>query len=191
MVKFPSMSRREINELAENIIKHLQPGVINGKEAFDIDRFIEVIEDVMEIDFDFTNELPPGVHGCTSTIDNKVLILSDLADDPFNKKYFRSTVAHEIGHVILHLPLLRKLCKDKTFIQKKEESKDFNLYSSKKLKPYEDPEWQAWEFAGSILMPRAALVKIITPGISFGSIADFFNVNEIFLKSRLRKLKMI
>ncbi len=191
MVKFPSMSRREINELAENIIKHIQPRVISGQDAFDIDKFIEVIEDIMEIDFDFTNDLQPGVHGCTSTIDNKVLILSDLADEPVNIKYFRSTVAHEIGHVILHLPRLRKLSKDKTFIQRKEENKDFNLYSSKKLKPYEDPEWQAWEFAGALLMPKPAIMTLKNKGISLNAMAEVFNINQVFLESRMRKLKMI
>ncbi|MBI5139012.1 ImmA/IrrE family metallo-endopeptidase [Candidatus Nomurabacteria bacterium] len=191
MVNFPGLSRNDINELALKIIKHFQPKVLQGLEAFDIDRFIEIVEDEMQIDFDFTSDLPAGVHGCTSTIDNKVLILSDLVDDPYSIKYARSTIAHETGHVILHLPFLRNLSKDKIFSQKKEENYGLNLYSKKSLRAYEDPEWQAWEFAGALLMPKPAITVLKASGSTLYSMANLFNVNKVFLDSRLRKLKMI
>ena len=190
MVSFPGCSRRELNELALNIIKHYQPGILNGMEPFNLDGFIEVVEDFMKIDFDFTSELPAGIDGCTSTIDNKVLIRAELVDDPSNERYARSTIAHEMGHVILHMPLLRELSKDITFGQKKEEQ-GLNLYSRKVLKPYKDPEWQAWEFAGALLMPEPAIQAMINKGMSPSQMAGIFNVNTVFMKLRMRNLKMI
>ena len=191
MIEFPSMSRKDINSLGEKILDHFQPGVIKGKEPLDVDNLIELIEDVMEIDFDITSDLPPGVHGCTSTTDNKVLILSELADNPYSLKYFRSTVTHEIGHTILHLPLLRKLNQDKTFSQKKNEADASNLYSHKPVPAYKDPEWQAWELAGSLLMPAPALRIQLNKGATIQEMADFFNVNHKFVESRMKKLKML
>jgi len=190
VIKFPGCSRREINEFALKVITHFQPSVLRGEESFNLDGFIEVVEDQVNIDFDFTSDLPAGIDGCTSTIDNKVLIRTDLVDDPSKERYARSTIAHEIGHVVLHIPLLRQLSKDVTFRQKKEEQ-GLNLYSRKDLKPYEDPEWQAWEFAGAILMPKPAIVTLMAKRLSSRSIAEVFNVNAVFLESRMRKLKMI
>ncbi len=190
MVKFPGKSRKEIEMFASDIVRAFQPAVLEGEEPFNIDRFIEVVETEMEIDFDFTSDLPSGVHGCTSIIDNKVLILSELSDDPGNIRYLRSTVAHETGHVLYHLPILRRLCTDKTFTQKKAESKNFSLYSQKPVKAYEDPEWQAWEFAGSLLMPKIALVTLKERGASVYEMADTFMVNQVFVKKRLRNLNM-
>lgn len=189
MVKFPGCSRREINEFALRIITHFQPCVLRGEEAFNLDGFIEVVEDQVTIDFDFTSDLPAGIDGCTSTIDNKILIRADLVDDPSKERYARSTIAHEIGHVVLHIPRLRELSKDVTFRQKKEEQ-GLNLYSRKDLKAYEDPEWQAWEFAGALLMPKPAIVTLMAEGMSPRSMATVFNVNTVFLESRMRKLKM-
>lgn len=189
MAEFPGLSRHDINDLALKILKSYQPDVLRGIESFDIYGFIEIVEDVIEIDFDFTSDLPPGIHGCTSTIDNKVLILSDLVDDP-DSKYARSTIAHEIGHAILHIPVLRKLSKDKIFSQKKEENQGLSLYKQKHLPAYKNPEWQAWEFAGAILMPKPAIITLVESGIPLSQIADHFNVNKVFLESRLRRLKM-
>lgn len=191
MVDFPGLSRDDINSFTLKILECVQPEVINGKKAFNVDSFIEIIEDKLNIDFDFTYDLPSEVHGCTSTIDNKVLIQAEIADDLTQIRYLRSTVTHECGHVVLHIPLLRKLSKDKTFSQKKGEDQGLNLYSNKPTKAYKDPEWQAWEFAGSILMPKPALITLTKSGMSLPDMADHFIVNQVFLRSRMKKLKMI
>ena len=50
----------------------------------------------------------------------------------------RFTIAHEIGHLLLH------------------QNNNVSLYRLEphtRLKPYEDPEWQANAFAGELLMP--------------------------------------
>lgn len=191
MVDFPGLSRDDINRFTLRILECVQPRVTRGKEAFDVDRFIEILEDEMSIDFDFTYDLPSEVHGCTATIDNKVLIQAELADDPWQIRYLRSTVTHECGHVLLHLPLLRKFSQEKTFTQKKMENQGLNLYSNKPKEVYKDPEWQAWEFTGSILMPKPALVTLAESGMSLRDMADHFIVNKVFLRSRMKKLKMV
>lgn len=48
----------------------------------------------------------------------------------------RLTIAHEIGHLLLHEDTAIALCR---------------LEPNEKLKPYEDPEWQADAFGGELL----------------------------------------
>jgi len=48
----------------------------------------------------------------------------------------RLTIAHEIGHLFLHEDTAIALCR---------------LEPNQKLKPYEDPEWQADAFGGELL----------------------------------------
>lgn len=59
----------------------------------------------------------------------------------------RLTVAHEIGHYVLHQPGCVAYAK---------------MEKGKKLEAFRDPEWQADAFAGELLVP-ASLVKGMNP----------------------------
>lgn len=50
----------------------------------------------------------------------------------------RFTIAHEVGHFLLHTPDSIVLCR---------------LEPGQRLRPFEDPEWQANTFASELLMP--------------------------------------
>ena len=60
----------------------------------------------------------------------------------------RLTIAHEVGHLFLHDNDSIALCR---------------LDPSEKLKPYEDPEWQANAFAGELLA-SSYLISEMTGG---------------------------
>ena len=97
--------------------------------------------------------------------------------------YARTTVCHEIGHAILHVPVLRRrLLLNNDVLARTQRSN---------LKPYEDPEWQAWAFAGTVLMPSVTLrmvqaeCKLLTPEI----VSDTFEVSAKMAQSHLRRLK--
>lgn len=188
MIKFPARNRRDLDKLALNIVRALQPPVLEGKEALDVFRVIDFLEDDFEIDFDFTDTLPYGINGCTSIDDNSVYINSELAESYSNPGYLNSTVAHEIGHVVIHVPYLRTIQKTITFNQRKQDANSINLYRDRQIPLWENPEWQAWHFAGALLMPESAVRSLIEKGISFEKLAEHFSVNQPFLQSRLKKL---
>lgn len=96
--------------------------------------------------------------------------------------YARSTVGHEIGHAVLHVPVLRRRLLVHDVLARTQRSS---------LRAYEDPEWQAWTFAGTILMPRMALNMLQgneTPLLT-ETVSSTFEVSTGMVHSHLRRLK--
>lgn len=183
--KFPGMSRETIERKAETLLRQFQPGVLAGDEAFDIERFVDLhLEDLTGVKPDYLS-LPAGVYGLTDQ--HRMVIDLKLVDDPLSREFLRSTMAHEVGHVINHVPILRDRRHEQVFEQKTAGG-DLNLYRRKDLKPYEDPEWQAWRFAAALLMPRQAISTLVNNGYNLQSLARHFQVNRIFVERRLSQL---
>lgn len=109
----------------------------------------------------------------------------NMLDQPAPKcHYAKSTVSHEIGHALLHVPILRRrLLLDNVLARTQRAN----------LRAYEDPEWQAWAFAGSILIPSATLRMLLahhnhlTPALISGTYA----VSTDLAQSHLRRLKWL
>jgi Zn-dependent peptidase ImmA (M78 family) len=66
-----------------------------------------------------------------------------------------------------------------------------NLYRKTSVPLYRNPEWQAWRFAGALLMPEAPFKVLMERGYTKGDLADHFQVNPSFVDTRMRALKMI
>ncbi|NUO10433.1 MAG: ImmA/IrrE family metallo-endopeptidase [Candidatus Brocadia sp.] len=64
-------------------------------------------------------------------------------------------------------------------------------YREEDLKPYMNPEWQAWRFAGALLMPAQAVKEAIRRGYSIGEMSKRFGVNPAFVISRIKALTRI
>ncbi|MFA6348677.1 MAG: ImmA/IrrE family metallo-endopeptidase [Candidatus Paceibacterota bacterium] len=185
----PGKSKIEIDNSAVSFLSEFQPTAIKEPGAIDVaDLFEIVIPERYRIKTGYTDLSPlgPGVLGYTdaalkiSFVDSS---LSDAEDTP-TRRLYRSTVAHEMKHCIKHVQILnifRSICKDKD---------DVSLYRREKrnIKPYEDPEWQAWIFAGALLMPRHHILGLYNGGYSIEEMANIFDVNPAFVRSRLRKL---
>jgi len=98
--------------------------------------------------------------------------------------YAKTTVCHEIGHAILHVPILRRRLFRTNVLARVQRGS---------IPAYEDPEWQAWTFAGTILMPRVALRMLqkehplLTPEL----VASIFGVSTDMARSHLRKMKWL
>ncbi|MHB1952324.1 MAG: ImmA/IrrE family metallo-endopeptidase [Sulfobacillus sp.] len=96
--------------------------------------------------------------------------------------YARSTVCHEIGHAILHVPVLRRRLLLNDALARTQRVR---------LRAYEDPEWQAWTFAGAILIPSATLRMLqaqqgpLTPEL----VSSTFEVSAGMAQSHLARLK--
>ncbi len=107
---------------------------------FPVVQFLENILPVLIPDFQY--EYPDvtemgNLHGETFPSRNLIRIREDVYRGAVEGRgRDRMTIAHEIGHLLLHEDDSISLCR---------------LDPGQKLKPYEDPEWQADAFGGELL----------------------------------------
>jgi Zn-dependent peptidase ImmA (M78 family) len=163
------------------IIQKFQPEMLIKPMAFDIERFYECdlaeltgVEPVYE-------ELPLEVHGYTDVEQMKCVISKQLADDASRIQFFRSTVAHEVGHVVIHVPEFRQR-KAMIRLIHNQEDVSLRLYREEDILPYRNPEWQAWWFAKSLLMPGVMVRKAIEAGYDEYDLAEAFQVYPAFVE---------
>ncbi len=104
---------------------------------------VQFLENILPILIpDFQVEYPTvaemgNLHGETYPSRNLIRIREDIyLGAVAGKGRDRLTIAHEIGHLFLHEDDAIALCR---------------LEPGQKLKPYEDPEWQANAFGGELL----------------------------------------
>lgn len=109
---------------------------------FPILPFVENVLPMMFPDYQFEilpKEVMGSKHGETYPSKNIIRIREDIYEGAASGKgRDRLTVAHEVGHFFNHEEDSIILCR---------------LAPGQKLKPYEDPEWQADAFAGELLAP--------------------------------------
>ena len=94
-----------------------------------------------------------------------------------NRRNF--TLAHELGHLLLHKPKINGRFR----------MDSINLYTSEEDK---QEEWQANYFAASLLVPKEKLLKFMnSPDIfeNTDKIAEYFAVSEEVIINRIRWLK--
>ncbi len=94
----------------------------------------------------------PNKCGETFPAENRIEIREDIYEKAcLGDGFARLTVAHEIGHFLMHDMDSVSLCK---------------LIPGEKLKAYEDPEWQADAFGGELLAPSYLIKNMSESSIS-------------------------
>lgn len=145
--KASAVSRRNIQDL----VRYLKERVhLENELYFPVVQFLENILPILIPEFQL--EIVPqkemgNKHGETYPSRNLIRIREDVylgAVDGCGRD--RLTIAHEIGHLFLHEDDFIALCK---------------LAPNEKLRPFEDPEWQANAFGGELLA-SAYLIKGMT-----------------------------
>jgi|GEM_PF-1268928 len=91
----------------------------------------------------------------------------------------RATAAHELGHAVLHVPYIRR---------QRGESRPLVRVTRSQLAPFRDPEWQAWAFAGCLLMPRASIHA--SRGMTLAEAARAHGVSASFAQAHCARLRM-
>jgi hypothetical protein len=164
-----------------------------GKEPVPVDLIFECDLDSLGIDSLYTDlaaQMGILAHGYTNST-KKVSIINNAVVD-YNtakgRRFFRATVGHELGHCFLHVKLAGfQASLQIAGIGFKRERSD--------LKPFEDPEWQAWRFCKALCMPEHLVMDCVrkfgfeTPGIN--AMIKVFDMNYSFVISRLRDLKIL
>lgn len=132
-------SRKKIRAMTSLIRKEF--GLFDEK-CFPVVHFFEF--GLSQFDDDYNYEIAsigemPNDYGLTYPDENKIMIREDVYDRAIEGVgRDRFTIAHEIGHYIMHRPNLIALARN---------------HKEEKVPAYKNPEWQANTFAGELLAP--------------------------------------
>jgi hypothetical protein len=183
-------SGHDIDAHAERIIKEFQPEVLGKIKPFDVERFFDCeLEQLTKVKPDF-RELSYGIHGYTDITLMECVISIELADDESQRRFLRSTEAHEIGHCIQHVPEFRFKREMMRFTQRDEQA-TLRMHREDTVPVYRNPEWQAWRFGSALLINTPSVMTAILAGCSVLDMAEAFDVHPAFVASRLRGLKVL
>jgi|ERR1051325_850707 hypothetical protein len=186
VVKARGRSGAHIDALALSVVRKYQPSMLNCLHAFDVERFFELeLPAFTGIKTDY-QKLGWGVHAYTDITEMKCVVSLDLMNNQEQHAFLRSTLAHEIGHCHMHVPeFLRRKAAAK-FIH--DGANTLRLYHQEALKVFENPEWQAWRYAGALMMPAQSVMIAVTHGLTVKEMSKVFEVYQPFVSTRLRAL---
>ncbi|OAG26666.1 ImmA/IrrE family metallo-endopeptidase [Thermodesulfatator autotrophicus] len=184
------LSRAQIRRLVLEILADIQPGALQKPQPSDVERLFDVyIPRNFRIQTGYVgyDEIPAEAVGVTKAIERKSYVARELleAEKWHEQRFFRSTVAHESGHCCLRHPFQ---IEHFVSVLGRKESLLFRVEETR-LRPFENPEWQAWAFAQEFLMPFPTLTILLQQEVNVYELADIYEVNPAFVRSRLRSLK--
>ncbi len=122
------------------------------------------------------NESVPS--GILTQMENKWVVILNQDDSPTRKRF---TVAHEIGHFLLHKGrgFIDDFSAGETFYRNVEENQTLEI------------EKEANLFAAAVLMPEQKLKEIWPSCNNPAEAAEKFNVSEVSMTYRLKNLGLI
>lgn len=176
----PAVTWYAVGKKAERLTLQCFPQVLVDAEPFPVAEFIEFhMKDILGFEFE-VQELPVSLEAMINPVD-RVMTLSEETYMGLVKGVPRSrfTVAHEIGHVLLHARYLGDLIL---------ENKGILTLNRGNIPSYKDPECQANAFAAALLMPTRHVKRMIDEGYREESIAELFHVSWDAAHNRLGNL---
>ncbi len=190
------LSRARIENDTLKFLKQHQPDSLKYAQEVDIEAIFEIvipqIKPGLKTRYVDLSSIGSGIMGYTDA-NNKVCCIHQelyeaaLADPTSSEgRRFRATVAHEISHCLYHYSYLKTF---QSFCSVA--GKNTLMRKRSDIPAYKDPEWQAWEQAGALLMPKPCIEKLIEEGKSAWEIADIFNVNPVFVQGRIERLNKL
>lgn len=140
-------SRKHIRRWTE--VVHSLSGGNSDQPYFDIVRFVELTLPRLDesTTFAISDDLGHGIHACTDVRARCVMIRPEIYRRAVaGHGRDRMTLAHEVGHLLLHteVQLARRI-------------------GTRPIQAFRDPEWQAKCFAGELLISRRHYPKDINP----------------------------
>lgn len=170
----PKYSHKELNDMAEKVLfdssdilgKDIQYPIPTDKLTVIIERYVDDLDLYADLEREYGDE---SIEGVTIFLPFKkpiIKISEKLQKYKYKANRLRTTLAHELGHVIIHDPLWQRefsklqlpfdtkeqriqICKRKTLFSKDEPNYEH----------YDWIEWQANYFASALLMPKNAVYK--------------------------------
>jgi len=183
-------SGRELERLALKIVKVFQPEILAEPGPFDIERFFDCeLEAITKVKTDY-RALPNGIHGYTDSATMESVISTELMEDVSQLFFARSTMSHEVGHAVIHVPEFRLKKAILTSIHNAQHDATLRMHRESDVPVFKNPEWQAWRFAGALLVPEVSIKEAIKRGNGLRELSRLFRVNPAFVKTRLRAFKI-
>lgn len=168
-MKATPRTKKDIRKAASTIHKVFG---LDPTEAIDVVKLIDILipKGIPSFNCEIEDDSIMGdYHGLCYPSECRMILKLSVYDGAVNDVgKDRFTIAHELGHLFLHangVALART--------------------SNEDLKPYEDTEWQADQFAAELLMPFDEVVKLKSPE----EIAKKFKVSMAAAKTRFYKVR--
>lgn len=196
MAYIPRVRARSIDDIeraAQEVLREFDPDALATLKAFDVEHFFDhKLKGATKISPIIDDELPKYLDGYTDSLNDECHIAERLFDHGHNiviERRLRSTIAHELGHCFLHVPEARSN-REMQQVFKQDDTCTIELYNPDEDRVYTHPEWQAWRFASSLLMPEICFRRAIEVNRTIRQIQNTFEVNYAFVQVRLRELKI-
>lgn len=148
-IKFPYVTEHKIEEIIKRLHKHN----VYENDRLNTDKLCKVLSEAYKMEFDFDSILPNQLLGKIDFDPLKIFVTSSLQNE---KHRWRFTLAHEIGHLILHSPLLRYSIDEKI-----DTDSSLSLDSNITDETSKQVEFQANLFARHLLMPNDIIIKVV------------------------------
>lgn len=176
----PARSWAEIGKVSCKLIQSAYLELLVKPGPLPIDDFFEYkMKQVLGFDY-AVSELPVGIEAAMDPKEKLVILSPGTYEDLMNGiARARFTVAHEIGHVILHA---RYLC------HRLLDGGNVLRLNRGAIAPYRDPECQANAFAASFLMPTHHVDRMIREGAGAQSLVKIFGVSWDSAEYRINNL---
>lgn len=186
-------SYEELEAIAANVRSIALPNLgatdpVNGLHLFEsVHRYkIQVRREsrLLGLDTAIRDDLPDGVEAVTMFEDGVIVIC--LTEDSYSKLERGApratfTVCHEIGHGVLHAPVLRTM-------RQMPHAAEGLYRGTMEHPPYQDSEWQANAFAGALLMPADGVVSILRDGGTEHDVANVFHASLHAARIRVQQV---
>ncbi|MBW1918511.1 MAG: ImmA/IrrE family metallo-endopeptidase [Deltaproteobacteria bacterium] len=176
----PGKSWAEIGLISLTLIQTAYPELLVKPAPLPLDDFFEFkMKGLLGYDYDI-NDLPLGIEAAMDPQEKLVILSPETYDDLTDGlPRARFTVAHEIGHVVLHAKFLRHRLLDGGNILK--------LHRGD-IPAFRDPECQANAFAAAFLMPTHHVDRMVRKGADIGALVETFGVSWESAEYRLKNL---
>lgn len=181
-------STESIAQVAERFLRRRAPEYLSSGRALDLSHLVDYglqKEGIMVYPVS-ADELPESEAETRAARCLEIWMRAEFYEALFeansNTNRARSTLAHEIGHAVLHDVDVRTG-------HHRPHALALRRGLRSELEPFKDSEWQAHTFAGALLMPRPALRKVKCDDTL--ALAAQFQVSEAFVRSHLKRIKRV
>ena len=190
--KIPVVSPRsaaQIEALALSLLQELSPESLNKPSAIPA---CELFDYLIPNKFGFKSgvqKMAKGLEGYTDVAARTVFLSSNVYEElEFNDGRARFSAMHESGHVVLH-GMERNLSVSTS-------GGGMLLARKTEIPAYQNPEWQANQFASSILLPapmvrQLAMMSGLRNELLIKQTMETFKVSYSAAKFRLEKLGLV
>jgi Zn-dependent peptidase ImmA (M78 family) len=184
-------SMADIEHTAHQRLRELVPDAVGQPRPSDLSQLVDYALPRKGIHFvPVSDSELPGVWAFaqpTGDVDDEIEVL--IQESEWNAlhaggrkaHHARGTVAHELGHVYLHVRQIRARIALGRGLPRQVDVRN--------VKSYDNAEWQAWAFAGCFLAPRASILAAHT--LDAARLASIFATSEQLMKLHLRRLGLV